>query len=174
MIVFITHYHLEVWESIHTIISKKNQALASAVSLVEPLNTTHCSANSSWTSWNKSNQTFAPWEIFHSILLSADFFKINFFEKFFLEYHLNVKQFGSRSGPTLCRAWSGSKLFAKVISSRHSVGNELTSDFNLNSILHSALALCFIFLLPPLSPNSFCAFFFIFRPFLLPLFHKSK
>ena len=25
------------------------------------------------------------------------------------------KQFGSRLGPTLCRAWSGSKLFAKVI-----------------------------------------------------------
>ena len=32
------------------------------------------------------------------------FFKINFFEKFFHEYHLNVKQIGSRSGPTFCRA----------------------------------------------------------------------
>ena len=43
-------------------------------------------------------------------------FKINFFEIFFQEYHQSVKQFGSRSGPTFCRAWSGSKLFAKVIS----------------------------------------------------------
>ena len=32
------------------------------------------------------------------------FFKINFFEKFFPEYHQSVKQFGSRSGPTFCRA----------------------------------------------------------------------
>ena len=32
------------------------------------------------------------------------FFKINFFEKFFQEYHLSVKQIGSRSGPTFCRA----------------------------------------------------------------------
>ena len=29
------------------------------------------------------------------------FFKINFFEKFFQEYHLSVKQIGSRLGPTL-------------------------------------------------------------------------
>ena len=33
----------------------------------------------------------------------------------FFQYHRGVKQFGSRSGPTFCRAWSGSKLFAKVI-----------------------------------------------------------
>ena len=33
-------------------------------------------------------------------LLSADFFKINFFEKVFQEYHQSVKQFGCRSGLT--------------------------------------------------------------------------
>ena len=44
------------------------------------------------------------------------FFKINFFKKFFQKHYRNVKQFGSRSGLTLCRSWSGSKLFAKVIS----------------------------------------------------------
>ena len=44
------------------------------------------------------------------------FFKINFFKKFFQERFQSVKHFGSRSGPTLCRSWSGSKLFAKVIS----------------------------------------------------------
>ena len=34
----------------------------------------------------------------HAFLSSADFFfKINFFERFFQEYHQIVKQFGSRS-----------------------------------------------------------------------------
>ena len=32
------------------------------------------------------------------------------------QYHQGVKQCGSRSGLTFCRAWSGFKLFAKVIS----------------------------------------------------------
>ena len=54
------------------------------------------------------------------------FFKSTFFKKLFQEYHLSVKQLGSRSGLTCCWAWSGSKLFAKVISRRYSVGNELT------------------------------------------------
>ena len=47
------------------------------------------------------------------------FFKIDFFKKFFQEYNQSVKQFGSRSGPTFRRAWSGSKLFAKFIGRRH-------------------------------------------------------
>ena len=36
------------------------------------------------------------------------FFKINIFEKNFQEYHLSVKQVGSRSGPMLClqRLWA--------------------------------------------------------------------
>ena len=37
---------------------------------------------------------------FHAFLSSVDFFKISFFEKLFQEYHLSVKQFGSRSGVT--------------------------------------------------------------------------
>ena len=44
------------------------------------------------------------------------FFNIKFFKNVFQEYHQSVIQFGSRSGPTFCRAWSGSKLFSKVIS----------------------------------------------------------
>ena len=32
---------------------------------------------------------------------------------------ISVKKFGSRSSLTLCRTWSGSKLFAKVISRWH-------------------------------------------------------
>ena len=42
-----------------------------------------------------------------------------------------VKQFGSRSGPTFCRAWSGSKLFEEVISRRQNlplVGKELDTE----------------------------------------------
>ena len=39
------------------------------------------------------------------------FFKLNFFEKFFQEYHHSVKQLRSRSGSTF---QTGSKLFANV------------------------------------------------------------
>ena len=46
------------------------------------------------------------------------FFKINLFKLFFQELYQSVKQFESRSEPMFCRSWSGSKLFAKVISRR--------------------------------------------------------
>ena len=36
----------------------------------------------------------------------------------FQETYQSVESFGSRPGPTCCWFWSGSKLFAKVISSR--------------------------------------------------------
>ena len=48
--------------------------------------------------------TLCPLRNFDAFLLSADFFSNNFFEKFFQEYHLSVKQIGSRSSPTFCRA----------------------------------------------------------------------
>ena len=55
----------------------------------------------------------------YTLLLSADFFfKIIFFKKFFQKHYQSVKQFGFRSGPTFCRSWFESKLFAKVISRR--------------------------------------------------------
>ena len=56
---------------------------------------------------------------FFVICWSADFFQNSHFEKIFQEYHQSVKQFRSRSGPTFWRAWSGSKLFTKVISRLH-------------------------------------------------------
>ena len=43
------------------------------------------------------------------------FFKINFLKNFFPQHNQFVKRFGSRSGPTFCWSWSGSKVFAKVI-----------------------------------------------------------
>ena len=49
------------------------------------------------------------------------FLKNQFFQKSLSgiqEYHQSVKKFGSRSGRTFCWAWSGSKLFAKVINRR--------------------------------------------------------
>ena len=66
-----------------------------------------------------SVKQFGSRSIFHDFLSPAEFFKINFFEKFFQEYHQNVKQFGSRSGLTFSRALSGSKPFAKAISRGH-------------------------------------------------------
>ena len=45
-------------------------------------------------------------------------FIIIFFKSIFKEYHQVVKQFGSRSDPTFCQTWSGSKLIANVISRR--------------------------------------------------------
>ena len=44
------------------------------------------------------------WVIFHAFCRLLLFFKSNFFEKLFQEYHQSVKQFGSRSGPTFCQA----------------------------------------------------------------------
>ena len=49
-------------------------------------------------------------------------------------YYQSVKQFGSRKGPTFCRALSGSKLFAKIISGRQNsplVGKVLIRFFLL-------------------------------------------
>ena len=43
----------------------------------------------------------------------------------FFQYHPGVKKFGSRSGPTFCRALSGSKLFASL--SADIVGKELNT-----------------------------------------------
>ena len=59
----------------------------------------------------------ACWEIFHAfVVICWHFSKLFFFKKFFQEHYQSVKWFGSRSGPTVCRSWSGSKLFATVIS----------------------------------------------------------
>ena len=71
------------------------------------------------------------WVILHAFLLSADFFKIKFFEKFFHEYNQRVKQFGFRSGPTFCQALSKSKLFAKVVSRQElKLGSAWQNDFD--------------------------------------------
>ena len=55
------------------------------------------------------------------LLSSADFSKLSFWKKIFQEHYQSVKWFGSRSSPTFCRAWSGSKLLAKVISNQQNL-----------------------------------------------------
>ena len=52
------------------------------------------------------------------------------FSKNYQKHYQCVKQFGTRSGPTLCRSWSRSKLFAKAISRLH---KERVITFNKNS-----------------------------------------
>ena len=68
---------------------------------------------------------------FFMLLLSpVDLFNELSFRYFFREHYQSVKQVGSRSGPTFCRSWSGSKLFAKVISRRQNsslAGKELNN-----------------------------------------------
>ena len=60
----------------------------------------------------------------NNAFFSSHFIIVSYFTLWMLDFfntirHPGVKKFGSRSGPTFCRSWSGSKLFAKVIS-RHS------------------------------------------------------
>ena len=45
----------------------------------------------------------------------------------------SVKHLGSRSGPTFCRSWSGSKLFAKVISWKQVTMRRERMNFNMIS-----------------------------------------
>ena len=73
---------------------------------------------------------------FACIFVVCGFFFIflnNFFKNIYREYYQSVKQFGSGSGPTFCRAWSGSKRFAEVISRRQKlplVGKELKGSYS--------------------------------------------
>ena len=62
------------------------------------------------------NKCHTKWSLVYDPLcmlgnFSAFVIVINFFKIFIQEHYPNVKQFGSRSGPS----WSGSKMFAKVI-----------------------------------------------------------
>ena len=70
--------------------------------------------------------------------------KINFFENFFQEHP--HQQFGSRSGLTSCPSWSGSNLFAKVISRRHQEAKSYIYVLN-NMLVHGKFTsfVCFVF-----------------------------
>ena len=51
---------------------------------------------------------------FYILYLFRIFYQKLLFQKFFQEYHESVKQFGSRSGPTLCRTDLGPNCFKKL------------------------------------------------------------
>ena len=62
---------------------------------------------------------FACWVIFHAlVVVCSGFSKLTFSKNSFQEHFQSVKPFGSRPWQMFCRSWSGSKLFAKVISRR--------------------------------------------------------
>ena len=103
------------------------------------------------------------------------FFKINFLrkKKIFQEHHQSVKKNGSRSGPTFCRSWSGSKLFAKVISRRSTLGYELNGNQLLSLSFWTISIVCRILLgcHKPEEMNSISlTSLFIFLQFLVCLF----
>ena len=58
----------------------------------------------------------ACWVTVQAFVVICWLFLNKWFPKFIQEHYQIVKLFGSRSGPTFCRSWSGSKLFANVIS----------------------------------------------------------
>ena len=66
-------------------------------------------------------ELFACWTFCLLLLLLLLFLSVinSFKTRIFHEYHQSVKQFGSRSGPTVSSSRSGSKLFPKVVSRRH-------------------------------------------------------
>ena len=103
---------------------------------------------------------FACWVIsfFFFFVICGFFSKINFFKKIFQEYHQSVKQFGFRSGPTFCQAWSGSKLFVKVIS-RWQVatsGERVNHEDSLDTLSRWQLDDIFLIFLSVQSASSFC------------------
>ena len=70
---------------------------------------------------------------FSCFLLSVDFFKINSLEKFFQEYHLSVKQIGSRSGQMLVGPELGPNCLQRLIQQTILVGNDLNTDVMLQN-----------------------------------------
>ena len=56
------------------------------------------------SNFQSSLKSLPPVKFFLLFLSPVDFFKINFFEKFFQEYHLSVRQIRSRSGLMFCWA----------------------------------------------------------------------
>ena len=83
--------------------------------------------------WNNANELLECWEILQAFLSLADFFKIITFKNFVQERQ-ESQTFCIKIGLTFCvrpksRAWSGSILFAKVISRQQKLllaGKELT------------------------------------------------
>ena len=83
----------------------------------------------------------ACWVILHAFLSSMDFFFTYFFKKkIFQEYHLNFKQFGSRSGPNFVRTvCKGYQQMTKVTTSRERV--KIKGKIALNFFCHTCASM---------------------------------
>ena len=83
----------------------------------------------------------AYWVIFHTFCRLLIFFKFNFFEKFFQEYHQSVKQFGSRSVPTFCQPNPSPNCLQRLSAddtSRHRVNlKQFAQNLNYFSIIQT-------------------------------------
>ena len=73
-------------------------------SLLGPCLTVHCSHIMVHLDKSHEFLTLCLLSNFASFFVICGFFLINFYKKIFEKYHQCVKQFGSRSGPTFCRA----------------------------------------------------------------------
>ena len=73
------------------------------------------------------NLFFTCWVIFACLFVVCWFFYSK--KKSGIIYHQCIKQLGYWSGPTKCRTWSASKLFAKVINSLWQVIIYIQSNF---------------------------------------------
>ena len=70
------------------------------------------------------NKLFVNWKLLHA--LCSPLPKSTLSNNSFKNTVKSVKQFGSRSGPTFCRSWLASTLFAKVISrQKNAAGRQL-------------------------------------------------
>ena len=72
------------------------------------------------------------------------FFQNQIFQIFFLDFLQSVKQLGSRSGPTFCRAWSGFKLFAKVQVGKETLYFILGNNYDQISLYYKHSMFCSI------------------------------
>ena len=80
-----------------------------------------------------TNNSFPPGKFFMLFCCLLGFFKFNFFEKFFQEYHLSGTHIGSRSGPTfLISVQSVCKGYEQMTL----VGNELNGHFPIIPLLN--------------------------------------
>ena len=80
----------------------------------------------SWVKHSTTEPHCSRWVIWHAFCCLLISTKITFSKNSFRN-DISVNQFGPRSGPTKCWAWSGSKVFAKFINRRTTqAGKELT------------------------------------------------
>ena len=109
-------HHLRIF-TVHTSEGTFTDIFAHVVLLPCPVWYTHTGSDFIHYADTRTSELFACWVILHAFLSTVVFFlKVTFSKKNLQEYHQSVKQFGSRSGQTFCPAWSGSLLFAMVIS----------------------------------------------------------